>query len=84
MILRAIFGLILLLLVFLMPWWISFILALIGLFYFKNLYEVILVGLILDSIHNTPFTLWGFEFVFTIFFIVAMYLIVKFRKTLLI
>lgn len=84
MISRIIFGVLLIFMAFLLPWWMVFILALLGLFYFENLYEVILVGLILDSLYKLPFTLWGFEFIFTLFFIIAMYLIIKFRKNLLI
>lgn len=67
-----------------MPWWVTFVLTFIGLFYFPNLYEAILVGIIIDSLYGSILTIYGFSFVFTLFFIVAFYVVSHFRKNLLI
>jgi hypothetical protein len=84
MIFRVVFGVVLIISAFVLPWWVSFILSLIGLFSFRRLYEVVFVGIILDSLYPIPFSIWGFDFIFTLFFIIALYLIVKFRKNLLV
>jgi hypothetical protein len=84
---RIIFGIILILSAFVLQWWISFILSLIGLFYFDKLYEVIAVGVIIDSLYgpgiNIPF-FESFNFFFTIILIIALILISKFKTKLLI
>jgi hypothetical protein len=84
---RIIFGIILIVSAFVLQWWISFILSLVGLFYFKKLYEVILVGIIIDSLYgsgiNIPF-FESFNFFFTIILIIALILISKFKTKLLI
>jgi hypothetical protein len=81
---RIIFSIVLIILAFVAPWWIGFILALAGLFYFKGLYEVIAVGIILDSLYGASFSIFGFNFVFTAFFLIAFYIISTFKKNLLI
>ncbi len=53
---RAIFDILLFLSVFTMPWWISFILAFVGIFAFKQFYEFIIVWIILYSIFAIPNT----------------------------
>jgi hypothetical protein len=80
---RIAFGIILIISAFVLPWWISFVASLIGLFYFKNLYEVIFVGLIIDSLYGVGVVLYGFEFVFTAFFLISFFAISKFKKSLL-
>lgn len=53
---RAIFDILLFLSVFTMPWWISVILAFVGIFTFKQFYEFILVWIIMYSIFAIPNT----------------------------
>lgn len=84
MISRIIFGIFLLLSVFMLPWWISFFASLIGLLYFKKLYEVFVVGLILDSLYGVQFEFYGFTFFITAFLFISYFLISKFKKNLLI
>jgi len=48
---RGIFDVILFLSLFIFPWWIGAILALVGIFIFKNFYEFILSALIIYSLY---------------------------------
>lgn len=84
---RILFGIILILSAFLLQWWISFVLSLVGLFYFNKLYEVIFVGIIIDSLYGSGINIPLFEnfnFFFTIVLIIALILISKFKTRLLI
>jgi len=81
---RFIFGLVLIIFSFTTFWWIPVILSLIGLFYFKNLYEVIFVGFIIDTLYLNQNLFFGFNLMFTIFMLIAFYLIPKFKKQILI
>lgn len=84
---RILFGIILIISAFVLQWWISFVLSLIGLFYFKKLYEVIAVGIILDSLYGVGIKipiLESFDFFFTIILMIALILISKFKTGLLI
>ena len=52
--------------VFVLPWWVPVILACAGLFYFDRFYEIILIGLFFDILYhsaNTPFGLYGFTLI---------------------
>ena len=51
---RVIFDIVLFLLVFALPWWITAILGLAGLFLFKNFYEFIVVGAMIFAIFRVP------------------------------
>jgi hypothetical protein len=75
MITRVLFGIFLIISAFIFPWWISIILACIGMFKFKNLYEVIVVGIIIDSMYGLNLSIFGFEFVFSLILIISFYLI---------
>ncbi len=84
MIPRILYGLFIILCAFLAPWWISVVFSFLGLFYFKNLYEVIAVGIIIDSLYGSNLEILNFSFVFTLFFIVSFYVVLRLRKNLLI
>lgn len=51
---RVIFDIILILSVFIMPWWVSALLALGGIFVFKQFYEFIIAGIIMYSLYAIP------------------------------
>jgi hypothetical protein len=51
---RVIFDIILLLSVFILPWWISAVLALIGIFIFHEFYEFLAVGMIIHVLYVVP------------------------------
>lgn len=75
MFLRVLFGIFLIISAFIFPWWISIFLSVIGMFKFKNLYEVIVVGIIIDSMYGSILNIFGFEFIFTIALILTFYLV---------
>ncbi|HUC89069.1 MAG TPA: hypothetical protein VMR49_03500 [Candidatus Paceibacterota bacterium] len=54
MIKRIAFDVILFLSIFLLPWWITAILGLAGIFIFAQFYEFIAVGIIMHSIYVVP------------------------------
>lgn len=81
---RIIYSIILILSAFLLNWWIVSILAIVGLFYFDNYFEAVIAGLIIDSLYGAVLTFYGFEFVFTVFFLIVSFLISRFRSQLLI
>ena len=80
---RVIFDLILILVAITLPWWISVILALAGLFYFDKFYEAIFVGLLIDSIYGSIFVLPKFPYLMTTIFVIVTLLSVRFKKSLI-
>jgi len=51
---RIIFDIALFLSIFIMPWWITIPLAIVGLFLFKNFYEFIFIGAMMYAIFRVP------------------------------
>jgi len=81
---RVLFGIFLILLPFVSPWWFPFILSIFGLFYFKNLYEVIIVGLIIDLLYGPKYEFLGFNLLFTVISLLCFYIIGKFKEQIFI
>lgn len=74
---RVIFDSILLISVFVFPWWISALLVFVGIFVFNNFYEFIVAGVIIYSLFSVP----GVKFIYSpIFFssaIIILYIIIQ-------
>jgi hypothetical protein len=52
---------------FIMPWWLVVIASVYFLFKFERFYEIILMGLVLDSLYSVPVKTYGdFELIFTV------------------
>ncbi|MFZ2038830.1 MAG: hypothetical protein WAV11_02745 [Minisyncoccia bacterium] len=70
---RVIAGTFLFLSVFLAPWWLTVILAIIGLFLFDNYLEAVIAVIFLDVLYNTypalSFSAWKFSLLFLLLFI---------------
>ena len=67
MTLRIALDLLLLIGLFVFPWWASMLVVLVLLFYFKHFYEAIAAGIILDALYAAPIgTLSDFQLVFTL------------------
>lgn len=81
---RVLYGAFLIISAFILPWWIPVIFSLIGIFYFDNLYEIIFVGLIIDTLYGANLSLAGLDIVFTISLTVALYVLTNVKKSLLI
>ncbi|MBU3925695.1 hypothetical protein KJ763_00805 [Patescibacteria group bacterium] len=54
MIKRIIFDIVFLVALFAMPWWLTVIVGVLGLILFRNFWEIILAGLIIDSFYSIP------------------------------
>jgi hypothetical protein len=54
MIKRVIFDVILFVLVFILPWWASLLLLLVGIFVFNDFYEFIIACVIIYSLYSIP------------------------------
>lgn len=72
---RVSFSVLLLISTFTFPWWVSFTAAILGAFYFKNLFEIILVGFIIDILYGPTHLFFEFDLFFTIILLVIFYVI---------
>jgi hypothetical protein len=79
---RVIFSTLFILSPFLLPWWLVIIIGLFLTFYFKNFYEFILSGLILDSLYGKIISIENFYFIFTLITAIATLLMIRFKKLL--
>ena len=75
---RLLADIVLVLAVFLLPWWFSALLAVAALLYFETFFEIIFLGLMVDALYRiTAPGFWHVELtatVFaTVFFIVSLY-----------
>jgi hypothetical protein len=70
---RIIIDCVLLFLVFMTPWWVSMLIAAVCVFIFHIFYEIIILGLIIDSLYNMPVARFhNIQFVVTIGAIVLL------------
>ncbi len=83
MILRVILSLILLFLVFFLPWWINIIFIVALAFYFKNYYEAVALGLVMDSVYGSFVVFDSFTYMFTLSFFVMIFVINKIREKMI-
>lgn len=65
------------------PWWVCLIFVIPAIFYFKNFYESVLLGILMDSIYGSAFIFDNFPYAFTLAFLVATFLISKIREKLI-
>lgn len=77
---RIIFDIIILSLVFCAPWWLVFLLAIIGAYIWSSYYEVIVVGMLLDVLYGGS-TLYFGGVVYTVSSLI-MYFIVSFLRSI--
>jgi len=68
---------------FLLPWWVTAILGLAALFYFKNFYEAIAIGLVLDSIYGTSAIFNSFPYLLTMSALVLVLLVTNIRSRMI-
>jgi hypothetical protein len=83
MILRVIFAILLAVLIFFLPWWVNLILIISASFYFKNFYEAVVIGLIMDSMYGSAVVFDNFIYIFTLMFIVMIFVINKIREKMI-
>jgi hypothetical protein len=65
---RRIFAdIVLFLSIFFVPWWLVVAFAVVGLFTFSSFYEILFLGIVLDSLYNAPIAPFRhFQFVVTL------------------
>ncbi|MES2436828.1 MAG: hypothetical protein V4519_02355 [Patescibacteria group bacterium] len=51
---RILFDCILGISIFFLPWWIPFLAACIAVFFLDSFYEIVVLGVIIDSLYNAP------------------------------
>ncbi len=67
-ILRTVCDTLLLGSLFYLPWWATALFALLLLFYFRNFYEIIIIGALVDMVYGIPRTAFGgIEYINTLF-----------------
>lgn len=70
---RIILDLIILACLFLLPWWVSLLLAIAASFYFKYFLELIFVGGVLDVLYGSSVSSFGFAYLFLLISIVLLF-----------
>lgn len=83
MIARVVFIIFLLISAFVLPWWFTFIFAISASFYFKNFYEVVFVGLVMDSFFGSQVIFADFSYILTITFFILILVINQIRQKLI-
>jgi hypothetical protein len=81
---RALYGVALLISAFILPWWIVVLFSVLGILYFPQLYEVIVVGLILDTLYGANISLQGISIVCTIGLTCALYVVTNIKSRIFI
>jgi hypothetical protein len=81
---RIILSVIFLWTAFILPWWLVIVFGLILVFYFKNFYEFIIAGLILDGLYGSVLSIEKFSFIFTLSITILTVFLINFKKKLLI
>jgi len=83
MVLRISFNFILLLSILFSTWWFTFFLVVVGVFLFKNFYEAIFAGLLIDLLYGVVAEeFYGIWFVFTASFLILFLLVERFKKNI--
>ncbi len=73
---RLIFDIILVSTIFFLPWWVSVMLGVIAAFIFHDFYELVVVGVIIDSLYNASIPrFYHFQFVVSVSLVVIFILI---------
>jgi len=78
---RVILGLLAVLSIFILPWWIVFLISLASLFYFERFYEIIIIGILADVLYGSIHFL-NFPYPITFVAIIVFYIISKFKNNL--
>jgi hypothetical protein len=83
MMLRIFIDIILILSIFYFPWWVTALFALSGIFIFKNFYESIIAGFLIDALYGTKTSEFaGVWFVFTASFFLLYILSTRLKKNI--
>lgn len=83
MVVRLVWNILLLILAFLVPWWITVLCTLAALFYFKSFYEAVLVGLILDALYGSYVLFPAFPYALTLVALAFVLVVSKIRERMI-
>jgi len=78
---RVVFDLVLLFSVLILPWWVSAILVLAGVFIFKTFYEFIIASIIVYSLYAIPGEKLTSSPIFFILVIIILFVVIEYIKT---
>ena len=74
---RIIADIIILVSLFLLPWWLVVIFGLFATYFFDTYYEIIFFGFIYDTLYAPPTLLWRFMFTIVAYFIFIFFYLIK-------
>lgn len=77
---RGLFDLFLLLFVFILPWWVTIFMAIVGLFIFSNFYEFLITAIIIYVISTVPSESFFSNSLYVYAVIIIFYLLVQFLR----
>lgn len=82
---RIFYVLIIILAVFLLPWWLSVIFGLVGIFRYSHFYEVIIPALLFDFLYSASGVTWVyFPLLFSVFSLALVYVVEDFKTRLMV
>jgi hypothetical protein len=79
---RVILGLLAVISVFVLPWWLVFLISLALLFYFDRFYEVIIIAIFADILYGSVHFI-GYPYLITLGTIIVFYIVTRFKKNLI-
>jgi len=77
---RGIFDLFLLLFIFILPWWVTVFMAIVGLFVFLNFYEFLVATVIIYVISTVPSESFFSNSLYSYLVIIIFYLFIQFLR----
>ncbi len=83
MLTRIIFTAFLFISAFVMPWWITLLITISASFYFKNFYEAVFIGLVLDSFFGSQVVFDNFSYIITLALFISVLFINHIRQKLI-
>ena len=77
---RILFDILILLSLFLVPWWVTGILCVIGAFIFNDFYELVIAGLIMYSLYGVGSPRWIASTVWLPVMLIAVFFLISWLK----
>ncbi len=68
---------------YLLPWWFVVVLTCAALFYFRNFYEAVGIGFLLDALYGTGSVFGGWPYMLTLIAVVLLVLATKLRERMI-
>ena len=65
-----------------LPWWVGAVIAVAACFFVNNFYEIIIYGIIADSLYGSKFGLYGFSYIASLYSAIIFIIIAALKKKL--